>query len=87
MMRPTLIAIPLFAALIAAEAHWARFRGSDAFKDVKDTRTNIILGFSSTAWGIVWGLLAGVIYLIAYDLAPYKFPADAWWTWVILVFR
>jgi len=31
-------------------------------------------------------LLAGVIYLFAYDLAPYKFPADAWWTWVILFF-
>ncbi|PYS92732.1 MAG: hypothetical protein DMF62_00005, partial [Acidobacteria bacterium] len=61
-------------------------RGSDEFEDVKDTRTNIILGFSSTAWGVVWGLLASVIYLFAYDLAPYKFPADAWWTWVILFF-
>lgn len=86
MIRPTLIAIPIFAALIALEANWARIRGTDHFTDRKDTRTNIILGFGSTAFGALFGLFAGYIYLLSYDLAPYKFPADAWWTWVILFF-
>jgi sterol desaturase/sphingolipid hydroxylase (fatty acid hydroxylase superfamily) len=86
MLRPTVAAIPIFALLIAAEAHLSRILGTDDFADQKDTRTNIILGFSSTAWGIVWGVLAGIIYTFAYELAPYRFPADVWWTWVILFF-
>jgi sterol desaturase/sphingolipid hydroxylase (fatty acid hydroxylase superfamily) len=86
MLRPTVAAIPIFALLIAVEAHLARIRGTSEFSDRKDTRTNIILGFSSTGWGILWGLLAGVIYMFAYELAPYKFPVDAWWSWVILFF-
>ena len=86
MLRPTVAAIPIFALLIAVEAHIARIRGTTEFGDRKDTRTNIILGFSSTAWGVFWGLLAGLIYMFAFDWAPYRFPADAWWAWVILFF-
>src|SRR5688572_11785803 len=86
MLNPTIIAIPLFAILIAVEAHWSRFRGTDEFADLKDTKTNVLLGFTSTAWGLVFGLFTGYIYLLSYELAPYKFPADAWWTWVLLFF-
>ena len=86
MLRPTVAAIPIFAILIAVEAHLSRIRGTNEFEDRKDTRTNIILGFSSTMWGILWGLLAGVIYMLAYEWAPYRFPAEAWWSWVILFF-
>jgi sterol desaturase/sphingolipid hydroxylase (fatty acid hydroxylase superfamily) len=86
MLNPTIIAIPLFAILIAVEAHWSRFRGTDEFADLKDTKTNVLLGFTSTAWGLLFGLFTGSIYLLSYELAPYKFPADAWWTWVLLFF-
>jgi alkylglycerol monooxygenase len=86
MIGPTLFAIPLFALLIAAEAWFSARRGSDAYIDRKDTWTNIFLGFASVAFGVLLGLFTAIIYLAAYELAPYKFPADAWWSWVILFF-
>ncbi len=86
MLRPTVIAIPFFAIMIAVEALWAHFKGSDEFADKKDTWGNIFLGFGSVAFGALFGLFTGAIYLYCYDLAPYKFPADAWWTWVALFF-
>jgi len=86
MLSPTVLVIPLFAALIALEAHFARWKGDDEFGEPVDTFTNIVLGFGSVGFGIVFGLVTGLIYLAFYDLAPYKFPANAWWTWVILFF-
>jgi alkylglycerol monooxygenase len=84
MLRPTVLAIPFFALLIAAEAFWTRRRGLDDYADRKDTWGNIFLGFMSVVWGALFGLLTGGIYLLCYDLAPFKFPADAWWTWAVL---
>ena len=81
-----MVAVPLFAAMIAAEAWWARRHGSDEYNDNRDTWGNILLGFGSVVWGILFGLATIYIYLFCYDLAPYKFPADAWWTWVALFF-
>ena len=86
MLRPTVIAIPIFALLIAAEALWAHLKGSDEFRDRKDTWGNIFMGFGSVAFGALFGLMTGAIYLLSYEYAPYKFPAEAWWTWVILFF-
>ncbi len=86
MISPTVIAIPIFATMIAVEAHLARWLDSDEFGDRKDTKANIILGFTSTAWAIIWALLAGYIYLFCYEISPFKFPADAWWSWVMLFF-
>lgn len=85
-LSPTMIAIPLFALMIALEALWARHKGSDEFSDTRDTWGNILLGFGSVAWNLLFGLFIGVIYVAAYELAPYKFPAEAWWTWAILFF-
>ncbi len=86
MISPTVIAIPIFATMIALEAHLARWLDSDEFDDRKDTKANIILGFTSTAWGVLWALLAGFIYWFCYEITPFRFPADAWWSWVILFF-
>jgi alkylglycerol monooxygenase len=86
MLSPTVIVIPLFAALIAIEAHIARWRGSDEFAEPIDTATNIALGFGSVAFSFVFGLGTGLIYIALYDVAPFKFPADAWWTWATLFF-
>jgi alkylglycerol monooxygenase len=84
MLRPTVIAIPLFAILIAAEAWWASRQGSDEFIDRRDTWTNIFLGFMSVVFGALFGIATAYVYLAVYEYAPYKFPADAWWTWVAL---
>ncbi len=86
MLRPTVIAIPFFALLIAGEALWAYFKSSDEYADRKDTWGNIFLGFMSVVWGALFGLVTGYAYIFCYDLAPYKFPADAWWTWAALFF-
>jgi sterol desaturase/sphingolipid hydroxylase (fatty acid hydroxylase superfamily) len=85
-VTPTMIAIPLFAALIAAEAWWSGRRGSDEYSDNKDTWGNIFLGFMSVVWGAMFGLVTVYAYLFCYELAPFKFPADAWWSWVALFF-
>ena len=86
MISPTVIAIPLFAVMIALEAHLALWLDSDEFSDKKDTKANIILGFSSTAWAILLAILASYIYFFCYEISLFKFPADAWWSWVILFF-
>ncbi len=86
MLRPTVIAIPVFAILIALEAFWATRRGSDEFSDRRDTWTNIFLGFMSVVFGALFGLFTAFIYIAAYELAPYKFPTNAWWSWVLLFF-
>ena len=86
MLSPTIVVIPLFAALITLEAHFARLKGSDEFAEPIDTATNILLGFGSVAFNLIFGIGTGLIYLFLYDLAPFKFPSDAWWTWAILFF-
>lgn len=85
MLNPTLIAIPIFAALIAIEAWFARRRHPE-FYESKDAWTNILIGFVSVAFGLLFGLFIGGIYAFAYEIAPFKFPVDAWWTWLILFF-
>lgn len=84
MLNPTIIAIPVFALLIAVEIFLA-VRKDDTY-DRKDTWTNIALGFGSVAWGALFGLLTGLAYLRIYDFAPYQMPMDAWWTWAVLLF-
>ena len=85
MLTPIVIAIPLFATLIAVEA-WFAQKWRPEFYESKDAWINIFIGFVSVAFGALFGLFIGVIYAFAYELAPYKFPAEAWWTWVILFF-
>ena len=85
MLNPVVFAIPLFAAMIAAEAFYVRRRES-AIYERRDAWTNIFIGFMSVAWGALFGLVTGSIYLFFYELAPYKFPADAWWSWALLFF-
>lgn len=86
MLTPTVIAVPLFAGLIALEAWWSRRNGSDEYADNRDTWGNIFLGLISVVWNILFGLITINIYLFCYELAPYKFPSDAWWSWAALFF-
>jgi len=84
MLKPTIIAIPFFALLIAIETYFA-VRKEENY-DRKDVWTNIILGFGSVAWGILFGLFTGFFYNSLYEIAPYKMPLDTWWAWTILLF-
>ena len=86
MLNPTVIAIPLFALMIGIEAWFAR-RSHPDYYETKDAWNNIFIGFVSVAFGaLLYALFVGFIYQFAYDIAPYKFPVDAWWSWVILFF-
>jgi alkylglycerol monooxygenase len=83
MLNPTVIAIPFFALLIAIEA-WASARGERGFYSKKDAWINILIGFISVAFGGFFGFFIGILYTFLYGLAPYKFAADAWWSWLLL---
>ena len=85
MLTPTVIAIPIFALLIAVEA-WLVTRENRESFDRKDTWSNIFIGFMSVAWGALFGLATSLIYLSVYELAPYKMPMNVWWAWLILLF-
>ena len=85
MIKPTVIAIPIFALLIAIEA-WYSARRNNSFYEKKDGWNNIFIGLMSVIFGALIGLMVGSAYVFSYDIAPYKFPADAWWTWAILIF-
>jgi alkylglycerol monooxygenase len=86
MLRPTVLAIPIFALLIASEALWSYVRGLGEYEDRKDTWNNIFLGFMSVVFGALFGIFTAYIYIFFYELAPYKFPPNAWWSWVVLFF-
>ena len=85
MLKPTVIAIPFFALLIAIEA-WLVIRENRADFDRKDTWANIFIGFLSVAWGALFGLFTSLIYIAVYDFAPFKMPMETVWAWAILLF-
>ncbi len=85
-LSPVVISIPVFASMIAIEAFIANRLGSNEYEDRKDTWVNILLGFVSVAFGFLFGLGTGLVYVFAYEIAPFKFPVDAWWSWAILLF-
>lgn len=85
MLKPTVIAIPFFALLIAIEA-WLVIRENRENFDRKDTWANIFIGFLSVAWGALFGLVTSLIYIAVYNFAPFKMPMETVWAWAILLF-
>jgi alkylglycerol monooxygenase len=85
MLKPTVIAIPFFALMIALE-YWYDLRQKTNEYDKRDAWTNIALGFGSVAFGAVFGLFQAFAYDSLYQIAPVKLPMDAVWAWVLLVF-
>lgn len=85
MWKPTEIAIPIFALMIALESYFA-VRHEET-RDRKDTWTNIALGFGSVGFGLIFALIQAFFYDAIYEnIAPYQMPMNAWWTWLILLF-
>ncbi len=86
MLSPTVIAIPVFASLIAIEAYITVRHAQEEY-DGKDAWTNIALGLGSVAFGLVLGLFQAFIYTVIYEnAAPFQIPMTAWWAWVLLLF-
>ena len=85
MWKPTEIAIPFFALLIAIETFLAVRREENY--DRRDVWTNIALGFGSAGFGLIFGLFHAIFYEGIYEnLALYKMPMNALWAWTILLF-
>jgi len=85
MLTPTVIAIPIFALLIAIEA-WLVIRENRENFDRTDTWANIFIGFASVVWGALFGLFTSIIYISVYEFAPFKMPMETVWAWAILLF-
>lgn len=86
MINPTVIAVPVFVALIVAEFFYSKKKGSDEYGESKDTWTNIIVGLASIFWGAGFALAYTYVYDWCYAVSPFKFPENAWWSWVVLFF-
>ena len=56
MIRPVVIAIPIFALLIALEA-WYDARQKTGEYEKRDAWTNIALGFGSVIFGTIFGII------------------------------
>ena len=85
LLNPNVIAIPILALLIAAEAWHVKRENLNEF-DRKDTWKNIFIGFMSVVWGALFGLVTSYFFIWTYELAPFKMPMNAWWSWAILLF-
>jgi alkylglycerol monooxygenase len=85
MYNPVIIAVPFFALAITIEAMLTNRRQGGSYNK-KDAWNNVFIGFASVAFGLLFGLFISLIYEAAYQFAPFRFPADVWWSWVVLFF-
>ena len=84
-LKPTEIAIPMFALLIAVENYFA-VRHEET-RDNLDSWTNIALGFGSVGFGLIFGFIQAFFYNgILENIAPFQMPMNVWWSWAILLF-
>jgi alkylglycerol monooxygenase len=84
MLNPVIIAMPFFVLLTAIEVVYDNYQKTGEYSDQKDTWTNILVGFISVFFAAAFGLAFGYVYQFCYELAPFKFPVEAWWAWVLL---
>lgn len=85
MFKPTEIAIPFFALMIAVETFFA-VRHEEKY-DRKDIWTNIALGFGSVGFGFIFGFIQFFFYEAIYqNIAPFQISMTTWWAWTLLLF-
>ncbi len=85
MFNPTVIAIPIFALMIAVEAFLAIRESRDEY-DKKDAWNNILIGFISVVFGFVFSFIQVFFYELLVAYAPYQMPMNTFWAWILLVF-
>lgn len=84
MIRPTIIAAPLFAICIAVEAYISARNDSHKYEK-KDTWTNIGLGFLSLFFGGGLAIIQLTVFNWANAHSFYTFDMTVWWHWAILI--
>jgi len=85
LLKPQVIAVPIFALTIALEAWYSVWKKADKYEKV-DTWANIFIGFVSLVFGALFGYILDFFYTGLYNIAPYQMPMNAWWAWVLLLF-
>ena len=87
---PVLYAIPVFVLFMALELLALRYLddaedpGAGAY-ELRDTRTNILMGLGSVAVNSVARIVALVGYAALYVLSPLRLDTHKWWTWVLVL--
>lgn len=85
LLKPQVIAVPLFALTIGLEAWYSVWKKADRYEKV-DTWTNIFIGFVSLAFGAAFGYILDFFYTGLYSITPYQMPMNTVWAWVLLLF-
>ncbi|MCX6490553.1 MAG: sterol desaturase family protein, partial [Rhodococcus sp.] len=85
---PVALAVPAFALLLTIE--WIAAKkledGTPGAYSARDARASLSMGLVSIATTTAWKALALIGYTAIYVyIAPWHLPADAWYTWVILI--
>ena len=87
---PVLYAIPVFVLFMALELLALRYLddsedpGAGAY-ELRDTRTNILMGLGSVAVNSLARIAALVGYAALYVLTPLRLDPHRWWTWVVVL--
>lgn len=84
MLKPTLIAVPAFALMIAIEAFFAA-RANAPYYEKKDAWTNIGLGFFSLIVGGLLAIISLTTYEFAFQFAPWVLSMNQWWHWALII--
>jgi sterol desaturase/sphingolipid hydroxylase (fatty acid hydroxylase superfamily) len=82
---PVALAVPAFVLLLVVE--WvAAVKLEHGTYLTKDARASLGMGLVSILTSAAWKALGLVVYTLIYDhVAPWHLPADAWYTWLILL--
>jgi sterol desaturase/sphingolipid hydroxylase (fatty acid hydroxylase superfamily) len=88
---PVGYALPVFALFIVVELLAIRHSDGEPGQPLRgyapaDTRTSLFMGLIGSAFAVVFRTVSLVGFAAVYVyLAPWHLPADAWWTWVLLI--
>jgi sterol desaturase/sphingolipid hydroxylase (fatty acid hydroxylase superfamily) len=84
---PVLFAIPVFALFMALEAIALRVLDEDdpARYELRDTRTNLLMGFGSLLVNGTARVGALLGYAALYVLTPLRLDAHRWYTWLFAI--
>lgn len=77
--NPVDYAVPGFVLLVIIEMLWARKRKPEAY-EARDTLTSLAFGLGSTVSGLMFGIVAFVIFAAAYEFRIFTIGWQ-WWAW------
>jgi sterol desaturase/sphingolipid hydroxylase (fatty acid hydroxylase superfamily) len=83
MLSSTIFLATLFAILLGIEIGYDRYRELGIY-GLWDTVNNLSAGLIGTLLGYIFGIFTVPFFLWLYDIAPFKFSPENWWSWLVL---